>query len=385
MWIIPKNLSVSPSAPGEEVSISELNSRLDRLARHATWNGKSSRSATLRKQWKRGGWLLRLSGRISGHSTDDPGVTAFIFSLPDTRVSPSASLAGVVESKIRDTYGPESAERLARLAPASCSWKTSLDTSASDSGKSSASFDGWVTGLRRDSSARRRSARATSGSGCSSLAWPTPSAAASEQGKNEPDGKRGQTLIGAAQWQAWGYWPTASARDWKDGQASPETHARNSRPLNEVATPWSTPRSTDGDKGGPNMSFGAGGTPLPAQAVAFWATPTISRGAERGQERKGELKLVGQAEQFQSSLPAPPTSTDGPKSSIPILDSPRLNPRFVSWLMGWPPIGPDGSACTATEFARWRQQMHSSLCSLVCGRASGSPSRSHSSPESEAR
>jgi len=40
---------------------------------------------------------------------------------------------------------------------------------------------------------------------------------------------------------------------------------------------WGTPRATDGEKGGPSMSFGAGGTPLPTQAVAaseeLWATP----------------------------------------------------------------------------------------------------------------
>ena len=29
---------------------------------------------------------------------------------------------------------------------------------------------------------------------------------------------------------------------------------------------WSTPRASDGEKGGPNQAFGAGGQPLPAQA-----------------------------------------------------------------------------------------------------------------------
>ena len=38
---------------------------------------------------------------------------------------------------------------------------------------------------------------------------------------------------------------------------------------------WSTPRAPDGEKGSPNMSFGAGGTPLPTQA-AHWPTPTLS-------------------------------------------------------------------------------------------------------------
>lgn len=35
---------------------------------------------------------------------------------------------------------------------------------------------------------------------------------------------------------------------------------------------WGTPRASDAEKGGPNQSFGSGGTPLPAQA-AQWPTP----------------------------------------------------------------------------------------------------------------
>jgi site-specific DNA-cytosine methylase len=56
---------------------------------------------------------------------------------------------------------------------------------------------------------------------------------------------------------------------------------------------WSTPRASDGEKGGPNQSFGAGGQPLPSQAF--------------------------------HSLPA---ETEKPGA---------LNPEFVSWLMGFPP------------------------------------------------
>lgn len=52
-------------------------------------------------------------------------------------------------------------------------------------------------------------------------------------------------------------------------------------------------------EGGPNMSFGAGGTPLPSQAAHSGATPS------------GSLE---------------PTEKLG-----------ALNPEFVSWLMGYPP------------------------------------------------
>lgn len=96
------------------------------------------------------------------------------------------------------------------------------------------------------------------------LKWPTPSESASHQGQNEADGKRGQTLVGAARNQNWPTpttprphdnentagmpmasqkqmdlatavnWPTPAGRDGRDGRASEETMQRNSRPLNEV-------------------------------------------------------------------------------------------------------------------------------------------------------
>lgn len=76
-------------------------------------------------------------------------------------------------------------------------------------------------------------------------------------------------------------------RDYLDAQA--QSHAEL----------WSTPRSSDGEKGEPNMAFGAGGTPLPAQSAC-----------QTGPE---------------PSLNAEPTASRG-----------QLNPDFVCWLMGYP-------------------------------------------------
>lgn len=62
---------------------------------------------------------------------------------------------------------------------------------------------------------------------------------------------------------------TPSARDWKSGKASEETHARNSRPLNEVVERrrWPTPTKSDGEgpgtqgrEGGENLRTAVGGT-----------------------------------------------------------------------------------------------------------------------------
>jgi hypothetical protein len=63
-------------------------------------------------------------------------------------------------------------------------------------------------------------------------------------------------------------WPTTT-RDHKNGDA----HSCQNVPVNGalgrivpvIVAMWSTIRATDGEKGGPNMTFGAGGSPLPSQ------------------------------------------------------------------------------------------------------------------------
>ena len=73
-----------------------------------------------------------------------------------------------------------------------------------------------------------------------------------------------------------GLWPANQAIDHKSGAVSPATLHSNSRPVNEaVLALWSALRSTDGAKGGPNRSFGAGGSPLPSQ-VARTAKSNLS-------------------------------------------------------------------------------------------------------------
>lgn len=72
-------------------------------------------------------------------------------------------------------------------------------------------------------------------------------------------------------------WPTATGTDANGARsfAMDGTRIRaNAGPtLNDKVARWGTPRASDGEKGGPNQSFGAGGMPLPSQA-AQWPTPT---------------------------------------------------------------------------------------------------------------
>lgn len=104
--------------------------------------------------------------------------------------------------------------------------------------------------------------------------------------------------------------------------------------LTDAIVLWSTPRSSDGEKGGPNQAFGAGGVPLPAQATSFHQ--------------------------------AHPTYPVGQTSSHPRRS---LNPLFVEWLMGWPPGWTLGVwidfACSATELCRFKQRMRSALSAIA--------------------
>jgi hypothetical protein len=114
-------------------------------------------------------------------------------------------------------------------------------------------------------------------------------------------------------------WPANQAKDWKSGAVSPETLDRNSRPVNEIAlSVWSALRSTDVAKGGPNMSFGAGGSPLPSQV---YRTAT-------------------------SSSSAPTASGAG-----------SLHPEFAGWEMGYPP---EYISCAPSETASTRRSRRKS-------------------------
>ena len=132
---------------------------------------------------------------------------------------------------------------------------------------------------------------------------------------------------------------------------------------------WSTPRASDGEKGGPNQAFGAGGQPLPAQAfhTAMWPSPTLPSGGQTWPEgttlegmRPDGKKSQVTLNNVVTGLWPTATAQDGARGSgtvrptdtgIPL--SQRiglalnglsattgkrgvLNPAFPCWLMGYP-------------------------------------------------
>lgn len=225
----------------------------------------------------------------------------------------------------------------------------------------------------------------------------------------EPGAER-LTLQGLAE-----VWPTPMA-------GTPAQNGNNAAGNNDftrqaeelAAAMWGTPRASDAEKGGPNQSFGAGGTPLPAQAAmwgsgqkptakagnaclatdaATWPTPAAHE-ARLGVQNRSEgsagsqLSLSTIADRFTPpDLPTwqpgtTPSSIAAGSTSFRLLrwmmraygptitrrlwaarHKRRLNPLFVEWLMGWPP-GHALCDCSATEFARWSQDMRGALSRL---------------------
>ena len=159
-------------------------------------------------------------------------------------------------------------------------------------------------------------------------------------------------------------------------------------------TNWSTPKATDGAKGGPGQSYGSGGTPpLPAQA-AQWPTPAAQnwKGSSEASitrtDGKSRMDILHYRAEQGFTRPDPAITMHGTPSShhAPISrplwasmiashgraacrrilkgrSKRRLNPLFVGWLMGWP-IGHALCACSATEFTLWLQHMRGALSAL---------------------
>lgn len=108
-------------------------------------------------------------------------------------------------------------------------------------------------------------------------------------------------------------WATPAARDYRHPN-SQESQGRRKKgreksgeqlPNQGAHVVWSTPRATDGMKGGPNQTFGSGGQPLPAQAA--------------------------QAHLTTGMMPNSSSATTEKHAACP-----PLNPEFVLWLMGFP-------------------------------------------------
>jgi hypothetical protein len=204
--------------------------------------------------------------------------------------------------------------------------------------------------------------------------FPTPVAAQTRQGLNYPDGRRGQTLIGAARGQNW---PTAKARDFHTegrGQFSPSLPAA-------LSQDWSTP-TTAIATGGQTSRSGKRKGELLLAGQAAWATPKASLNgpdyARANREKSGADDLVTQAAKNWGTPSAHDCKGKGMDGQL-VTDllfgrGPQgaernnthgkppgsLNPAWVEQLMGWA-TGMSSFTCSETEWRRWLRQWRSWL------------------------
>lgn len=300
MWLHVPREALSASAPESEGSIS--GSPPSEWSLWCTSSGKPSPHPSSWPGWKTRSWVQRLSGTTCVPSTLAHGVAWWISSLAERRARISASPVSALGWM---------------AAGAACSSSTSGSPSSArpppSSGRTSPEqlpLSLWSANTSRKEATEARGPsfeRVTLEpliSAPASSSWPTAGASDGSKGGPNQRGSAGDLMLPSAavqqtrgQWPtptvhgnynraglsptsgdglhtAATNWPTPSARDWKSGQASQETHDRNSRPLNEVAC------------------------------------------------QRGPLLLT--------------TEPGGNESSPPPPGSLQLNPLFVEWLMGWP-------------------------------------------------
>lgn len=136
--------------------------------------------------------------------------------------------------------------------------------------------------------------------------FPTPTASAAQQGKNQPDGKRGQTLIGAAQGQEWkssapSLFPTPKA---SDGSKSTRTLAGAEKIAERCK------------QTGSGMDLGT--------FVKLFPTPRASEYKDSGPVgSKSHSHML--SKDYLCAVVKEPDAPSG-----------KLNPQWVEWLMGYP-------------------------------------------------
>ena len=453
MWLYVPTTS-SPSAPAPSTpSLSESSWQFRALASSVTLSETHSAAGSWYRRWKRDAWLQRLCSRMCEPSTAEDSVDSWIASQLVFRANHSPALASDSEATIHDTCSRTSSGSQLSLRPKSSGSRTSPDSSQlplfctnpkssltlpnslrlrglretrgtvgaltlTERGytgvysenaasphccMSSASWKEQVTERRGACSRRRKSARRTSGSVCSS--WPTATEGDSTNtrnataGRNGPPGHAGVTLVDAIT-----TWPTPRAAD----SESCGNHPEATDSLTGATRLWTTPNvpnrgkeskeSTRGSKTGVDLQTQADmwqtprageneETPETYQArrmrmtpadrpgetgtlslqVGSWPTP---KGRDhKGQSQRGEHglgdALANMAENTcQSSRLDPQTGTHGSESSK---QTRRLNPRFVTFLMGWPLIVGIGSERWETAWSVWRQRMRTELSRLNSG------------------
>ncbi len=334
MWLhLPRT---SACFPASEVSTSDLELLSARLAASVTVNGKLRQSSAWLRELKKGHWTLRLSGRTSELLTygDFLAYTGSEL-LADFRAKISAS----PEAGPGSTPGPalvsggNTYASSETAGPAGHSLKTYPDYSAAPAlmtwNPESQQMEGQQTGLFETSTPYLgrfpNSGSMRNGALFPRQTWEPVTAESESSSWRTPDTPG-----------------SGGPRNRQDSRGNGHQIT-----IGEQAEAWATP---DGSlPGGYNKSptAGAANRPTISTQSENWGTPRATTGQYCNQRDGGTIQTVqGQAEDWQepgseSSPPAPQTQSgktcwcNDPGCDLRSHKR-RLNPLFVTWLMGWP-------------------------------------------------
>ena len=332
------------------------------LSRSVTWKTTSRKPQFWQREWKKDSSLKRLSGVTLPPSTVHRGVAKWISSLEDSHASRGLLQESNSERKTQGISGltlPESHLNsdtqlsFLKMSPESLTPTTSL---------SDQSYKAWATELRKDSTRRRKQAHRIGGSDFS--LWLS------------------TEMIRA-------HWPSPTQRDYKGSPGTTEfqdgrfirtsntTGTQYGAGLDGAATNWRTPGANDANGGIEDWdsehfkSLEAPRIKLNHQ-VANWI-PEKNWGTATARDYKDAASADTVPENGHLGRQAPnlfpyihpdqKTRKDGHTCSVKCR---RLNPAFVSLLMGIPLNWSASSEATGMEsFLRWRLSLGATLLRLL--------------------
>lgn len=262
-WIyIPQILetletSDSEGSPASQESMALTSVFKSGSEQSATSNGTSSVSNSSCSILEKASLIMHPSGIISAPSMESHGVEQWISSLEDSLVLPIVLLDEDLAAKIPEICGPIPSESFARFDQDMYFWRMSPGWGSRKRKKASLPtsdefLETWPKVVMMQSRSvyeLRMSVLHTEERGC--LYWPTPDSCVMNDGESlerwqarrerEKIKHRNGNGFGTPSAIAVRIWPTASARDWKDGSYCPNV------PVNGLLgrAVWPTPQSRD--------------------------------------------------------------------------------------------------------------------------------------------
>jgi len=264
MWILPKQLLTSASAPDTEELTLDCEEFCQAAEQSLMWRSKPSPSRTWLQRWKRESWMRRLYGQtlkpVSGRSF----VTAWILSVAAIRANPSQRRGTARVAMTPDTSGLSYKGQLGLFDQDTASLRMSKDILPSALRTSAMTWESWVMSLRQEYSVRLKSAHLTREKECSS--WPTATArdwkgcgnaVQRKDGKHRMDTLEAVALFGppapenpSTSGKSQELWPTPDTQNHRDGTVrrkdSYGSHGVSLHHKIAETENWPTPRNMTG-------------------------------------------------------------------------------------------------------------------------------------------